>query len=98
MRIDRHEVCLSPTVLQEIPMAPPVLSRTRRDLVEATGRLWQLFSLPRSTGQIYGLLYLSPSAMSLDEIARQLSVSKASASTGTATRTPVKSCLTVSSS
>jgi len=52
-------------------------------MVEAGGRLCQLLGLPRSTGQIFGLLYLSPKALSLDEIARLLSISKASASTGT---------------
>ena len=39
--------------------------------------------LPRSTGQIYGLLYLAPRPLSLDDIAELLSISKASASTGT---------------
>lgn len=60
----------------------PNLSRTRLELAETTGRLCQLLGLPRSTGQIYGLLYLSPQPRTLDEIAAQLSISKASASTG----------------
>jgi DNA-binding transcriptional regulator GbsR (MarR family) len=42
-----------------------------------------MLGLPRSTGQIYGLLYLSPKPLSLDDIATLLSISKASASTGT---------------
>lgn len=42
-----------------------------------------MLGLPRSTGQIYGLLYLSPKPLSLDDIADLLSISKASASTGT---------------
>lgn len=42
-----------------------------------------MLGLPRSTGQIYGLLYLSPKPLSLDDIAELLSISKASASTGT---------------
>lgn len=58
-------------------------SKVRRDMIEAGGRLCQLLSLPRSTGQIYGLLYLSTVALSLDDIAHLLSISKASASTGT---------------
>lgn len=59
------------------------LSKTRLDLIEAAGRLCQLIGMPRSTGQIYGLLYLSPKALTLDEIADLLDISKASASTGT---------------
>lgn len=42
-----------------------------------------MLGLPRSTGQIYGLLYLAPAPLSLDDIAELLSISKASASTGT---------------
>ena len=52
-------------------------------MIEAGGRLCQLIGLPRSTGQIYGLLFLSPRALALDDIAEMLGVSKASASTGT---------------
>jgi DNA-binding transcriptional regulator GbsR (MarR family) len=55
----------------------------RQDVVEAFGRLAQLAGIPRSAGQIYGLLYLSPEALSLDDIVSQLGISKASASTGT---------------
>ena len=59
------------------------LSRTRLDMIEACGRIGQVFGLPRSLGQIYGLLYLAPDPLSLDHIAELLGISKASASTGT---------------
>jgi DNA-binding transcriptional regulator GbsR (MarR family) len=59
------------------------LNRTRMEMIESTGRLCQLIGMPRSAGQIYGLLYLSQRPMSLDEIAECLAISKASASTGT---------------
>lgn len=52
-------------------------------MIEACARLCQLLSLPRSTGQIYGLLYLSTSPISLDDMVELLGISKASASTGT---------------
>jgi DNA-binding transcriptional regulator GbsR (MarR family) len=61
----------------------PSLSPVRLELVEWIGRLCQRLGLPRSTGQIYGLLYLSPKPLSLDDIAGRLGISKASASTGT---------------
>ena len=59
------------------------LQSCRREFVETAGRLCQRLGLPRSTGQIYGLLYLSSRPLSLDDISELLSVSKASASTGT---------------
>jgi HTH-type transcriptional regulator, glycine betaine synthesis regulator len=52
-------------------------------MVEAGARFSQLLGLPRSTGQIYGLLYLSPRPVSLDEMVELLKISKASASIGT---------------
>ena len=59
------------------------LSRTRLDFIEACGRICQVLGMPRSVGQIYGLLYLSPDPLSLDAITDSLGISKASASTGT---------------
>jgi len=58
-------------------------SKARREMVEAAGRMFQLLGLPRSAGQIYGLLYLSPAPMSLDGLAAALTISKGSASIGT---------------
>jgi len=52
-------------------------------MVQCAGSLFQKVGLPRSTGQIYGLLYLSKSPMSLDDIVLALELSKGSASTGT---------------
>lgn len=59
------------------------LVRTRLDMIEACGRVCQVFGLPRSMGQIFGLLYLAPRPLSLDDIVGFLGISKASASTGT---------------
>jgi DNA-binding transcriptional regulator GbsR (MarR family) len=58
-------------------------SAARRELVEAGGGLFQALGLPRSTGQIYGLLYLSQGPLSLDDLVRLLAISKGSASIGT---------------
>ena len=57
-------------------------SKTCLEFVETAGNFCRRLGLPRSLGQIYGLLYLSPRALSLDEIADGLQVSKASVSTG----------------
>ena len=45
--------------------------------------LWENDGLPRIAGRIYGLMLVSEDALSLDEIAESLSVSKASVSTDT---------------
>lgn len=60
-----------------------VRSKGKLQLIEAVGNLCRRLGLPRTVGQIYGLLYLSPAALSLEEIADGLGISKASASTGT---------------
>ncbi|MCW5556725.1 MAG: hypothetical protein KIT22_02610 [Verrucomicrobiae bacterium] len=59
------------------------LSPTRLEFIEVAGRVCQTAGLPRSVGQVYGLLYLSPAPLNLDDIASRLSLSKASVSTGT---------------
>lgn len=59
------------------------LPQSKAEMVEAWGRLAQLLGVPRSTGQIYGLLYLSTMPQSLADIVIQLGISKASASNGT---------------
>lgn len=59
------------------------LSPAQMEMIEAGGRLCQLIGVPRSVGQIYGLLFMSTNALSLDDIADRLGISKGSASTGT---------------
>lgn len=61
----------------------PIQSKGKLQLIEAAGNLCRRLGLPRTVGQIYGLLYLCPQALSLEEIALALGISKASASTGT---------------
>src|ERR1700691_969533 len=53
----------------------------RPKFIEAGGRTTQSFGLGRILGQIYALLYLSPTPLCLDDIVRELGVSKASVST-----------------
>ena len=42
----------------------------------------QLFGLPRSVGQIYGLIYISPEPLGFSAIVERLEISKGSASQG----------------
>lgn len=55
-------------------------AQARGKFIEAGGSTTQSFGLGRLVGQIYALLYLSTNPLSLDEIALQLGVSKASIS------------------
>lgn len=55
-------------------------SKARREVVEAASRIFQTLGLPRSTGQVFGLLYLAHQPLSLDDLAAALSISKGSAS------------------
>ena len=83
MRTDRHEVSPAPVGIPSLFPVHKSLSKTRLEMIEAAGRLSQLIGRPRTLGQIFGLLYLSPRALTLDEISEVLEISKASASTGT---------------
>jgi HTH-type transcriptional regulator, glycine betaine synthesis regulator len=58
-------------------------SKAKRNMVECAGGLFRKLGLPKSEGQIYGLLYLSRKPMSLDDIVLSLGLSKGSASNGT---------------
>ena len=69
------------TVNSETKLKP--LPAVRLELVDVAGRLAQTVGLPRSAGEIYGLLYLAPKPMSAPEIGEALSISKGSVSTGT---------------
>ncbi len=42
----------------------------------------RVLGLPRSIGEIYGLLFISPEPLSLDDLARRLNISKGSVSQG----------------
>ena len=60
-----------------------VQSKAWQEMVEVCGRICQLLGLPRSTGQIYGLLYLSAEPLSLNHMSSMLGISKGSVSIGT---------------
>ena len=58
-------------------------SKAWQEMVEVGGRISQILGFPRSTGQIFGLLYLSTEPLSLNQMSSMLGISKGSASTGT---------------
>jgi len=53
-----------------------------RECVDLMGEVVQVFGVPRSVGQIYGMLYSSPEPMSFSDIVKSLRISKGSVSQG----------------
>jgi len=70
------------------PTSAPLQDATRtqrefvRECVEFFAEVVQLFGVPKSVGQIYGVLYASPLPLSFSDIVGQLEISKGSASQG----------------
>ena len=58
------------------------ITNAEREVVEFFVHLGRYLSLPRSVGEIYGLLFAKGEAMTLDELVRRLGISKGSASQG----------------
>jgi len=66
----------------EAPRASGRISPAEREVVEFFVHLGRYLSLPRSVGEIYGLLFANGAAMTLDQLVRRLDISKGSASQG----------------
>jgi hypothetical protein len=52
------------------------------ECVQFFAEVVQIFGVPKSVGQIYGVLYASPAPLSFSDIVQQLEISKGSASQG----------------
>ena len=52
------------------------------EVIELFVRLSRVLGQPRSFGQIYGLLFISPQPLALDDLCERLQISKGSASQG----------------
>jgi len=61
-------------------MTSPALPSPDAEFARFAGELAESFSFNRSVGQIYGLLYLQESPLSLEDIGQRLSMSKGNAS------------------
>ncbi len=61
---------------------PPAegLEAAKQTLIRGSGRISAFWGLNRAMGEIYGLLYMTPGALSLDDIAHALCLSKGSVS------------------
>ena len=66
----------------EAPRSSGRLTPAEREVVEFFVHLGRYFSLPRSVGEIYGLLFAAGGPMTLDDLVQRLGISKGSASQG----------------
>lgn len=57
------------------------IDKVKKNLIETAGLLASNFNFSPIVGQIYALLYLSPDPVSLDDMVKELNISKGSAST-----------------
>lgn len=71
------ETTPDPEVIQ-----PSRLVGLERQLVDVFVDGVKVLGLPRSIGEIYGLLFISPEPLSLDDLVRRLGISKGSVSQG----------------
>jgi len=60
----------------------PPLTGFEQELVNFFADSVKLFGLPKSVGEIYGLLYASPQELAMDELSCRLNISKGSTSQG----------------
>jgi DNA-binding transcriptional regulator GbsR (MarR family) len=58
----------------------PIRSNGHDELIDLAGQVAQMLSFNRSIGQIFGCLYLSPTPLSLEEVAQRCRMSKGNAS------------------
>lgn len=68
--------------LSPSPLIPRSLSPFASECISFFAETVQIFGVPKSVGQIYGLLYASPEPLSFSDIVVQLEISKGSASQG----------------
>lgn len=61
---------------------PAGLTALQRQVVDFFVDGVRVLGLPRSLGEIYGLLFISPAPLSLDDLVRDLGISKGSVSQG----------------
>lgn len=60
----------------------PDLNPTEEQFVEYFSQVVKVFGLPKSVGEIYGLMYASPAPLCMDTLIDRLNISKGSCSQG----------------
>jgi len=67
-----------------------LLMKVRKRVIEAIGRNMDLYGISLSTGHLYGLLFFADKPMTLDEMGKEMKMSKTSMSTGVRTLLDLK--------
>jgi DNA-binding transcriptional regulator GbsR (MarR family) len=57
------------------------LTTAREHFIQGLSRISQFWGFPRAMGAVYGAIYLSPTPLGLDDLVKQVGVSKGSVST-----------------
>ncbi len=73
---------MSPTALQVNHSTPPRLTGVEVEVIGLFVNAVRVIGLPKSVGEIYGLLFINPVPLPLDELVARLEISKGSASQG----------------
>src|SRR5215208_6878070 len=60
---------------------PQSLTKIKKDFIEGLSQISRFWGFPKGMGAIFAVLYLSPTALSLDEIVEQTGLTKGAVST-----------------
>jgi DNA-binding transcriptional regulator GbsR (MarR family) len=60
---------------------PQSLAKIKKDFVEGLSQISRFWGFPKGMGAIFGVLYLSPAPLSLDEIVKETGLTKGAIST-----------------
>jgi DNA-binding transcriptional regulator GbsR (MarR family) len=63
-------------------MTQQPLSSLEKEVIDLFVRIAGILSLPRSVGELYGVLFISPEPLCMDDLMRKLKISKGSTSQG----------------
>jgi len=74
---------MPPTLAEKLSPAPEAaLSHLEVEAIEMFINFLRLIGLPKSVGEIYGLLFVSPKPLAMDEVMERLEISLGAASQG----------------
>ena len=69
-------------IMNGVSQTPSALGELEREVIEIFVRMADVLNLPRSVGEIYGLLFISSDPLCLDDCRIRLNISKGSTSQG----------------
>jgi DNA-binding transcriptional regulator GbsR (MarR family) len=69
-------------IMNVVSQSPSALGELEREVIEMFVRMADVLNLPRSVGEIYGLLFVSSDPLCLDDCRIRLNISKGSTSQG----------------